>query len=232
MIMQCTFCINSVAHYFGDQPYTDQKTSRDSGLVSLLTFGEGYHNFHHEFPYDYRNGIRLLDFDPGKWLIRFFELLGLAYRVKRFSHEIIEKGKIQMEEKKLQQRKEKLHWGPQPETLPFMPMKEVAYRSSLRSGEDPEEREYLIVIDDVVYDLQKFIDEHPGGKGFIKAYLGKDASKAFYGGVYKHSMAAQNLLKIFAIGRLKKEVLYEELEEKPCYSEPILSDSPVPKKIN
>lgn len=48
LINQATFCINSVAHYFGDQPFDDRRSARDSYLVSFLTFGEGYHNFHHE----------------------------------------------------------------------------------------------------------------------------------------------------------------------------------------
>jgi stearoyl-CoA desaturase (delta-9 desaturase) len=226
-IMQCTFCINSVAHYFGDQPYTDQKTSRDSGLVSLITFGEGYHNFHHEFPYDYRNGVNFYDFDPGKWVIRTLEYAGLVYKVKRFSPETIEKGRIQMDEKKLQQRKERLHWGAQPETLPFMPMDEIVRRCSPH-GKEPNEREHLLVIDGVVYDVLKFVDEHPGGKGFIKAYLGKDATKAFNGGVYKHSVAAQNTLKMFAVARLEVDE-HEKLKEKESYPCIDLKDTPIPK---
>jgi hypothetical protein len=42
---------------------------RDSWLMSLVTFGEGYHNYHHEFPYDYRSGVKPWQFDLTKWLI-------------------------------------------------------------------------------------------------------------------------------------------------------------------
>jgi stearoyl-CoA desaturase (delta-9 desaturase) len=51
---------------WGTATYSDQRTPRDSYLVSLFTFGEGYHNFHHEFPYDYRNGLLWYHYDPGK----------------------------------------------------------------------------------------------------------------------------------------------------------------------
>lgn len=51
VMLHCTFCINSLAHYIGDFTYTDQRSPRDSFITALVTFGEGYHNFHHEFPY-------------------------------------------------------------------------------------------------------------------------------------------------------------------------------------
>ncbi len=45
LLMQCTFFINSLAHYSGSATFTDKRTPRDSYLVSLLTFGEGYHKY-------------------------------------------------------------------------------------------------------------------------------------------------------------------------------------------
>ena len=56
-----------------------------------MTFGEGYHNFHHEFPSDYRNGIRFFDFDPTKWLIYSLSKLKLASNLKKVDQEIIMK---------------------------------------------------------------------------------------------------------------------------------------------
>ena len=78
-----TFCINSLAHMIGSQPYTDENTARDNGAVALLTFGEGYHNFHHMFAHDYRNGVRWWQWDPSKWLINAMSWLGLAKNLKR-----------------------------------------------------------------------------------------------------------------------------------------------------
>ncbi|GAL18754.1 fatty acid desaturase [Vibrio maritimus] len=73
-----TFFINSLAHIWGTQPYTSKNTARDNGILAFFTFGEGYHNFHHIFEHDYRNGIRWWQFDPTKWLIRGSASIGLA----------------------------------------------------------------------------------------------------------------------------------------------------------
>lgn len=48
------FCVNSLAHWLGEQPFDDRRTPRDHFITALVTLGEGYHNFHHEFPSDYR----------------------------------------------------------------------------------------------------------------------------------------------------------------------------------
>jgi len=77
-----TFFINSLAHMWGLQPYTDDNTARDNGIVALLTYGEGYHNFHHMFAHDYRNGVRWWQWDPSKWFINAMRWLGLARNLK------------------------------------------------------------------------------------------------------------------------------------------------------
>jgi stearoyl-CoA desaturase (Delta-9 desaturase) len=78
-----TFFINSLAHMWGFRPYSDENTSRDNGVIALLTFGEGYHNFHHKFSHDYRNGVRWWQWDPSKWFISLMNWLGLANNLKR-----------------------------------------------------------------------------------------------------------------------------------------------------
>ena len=77
-VLNSTFCINSVCHLWGSQPHGKSDSSRDSWWVSLVTFGEGYHNYHHAYPTDYRNGPRWYNFDPSKWLIFGLFRLGLA----------------------------------------------------------------------------------------------------------------------------------------------------------
>ena len=69
MVHHFTFLINSLCHTLGSQPYSDKMTARDSAVTALLTFGEGYHNFHHTFQHDYRNGVKYWHFDPTKWMI-------------------------------------------------------------------------------------------------------------------------------------------------------------------
>lgn len=84
-----TFFINSLAHMWGSQPYSDKNTAKDNPIVALLTYGEGYHNFHHAFQFDYRNAVKWWQFDPTKWLIKTMSWLGLAKNLKQISEEKI-----------------------------------------------------------------------------------------------------------------------------------------------
>jgi len=77
-----TFAINSVCHAFGSKPYSLKLTARDNPITAFFTFGEGYHNFHHQFPNDYRNGIYWYHWDPTKWLIWFLGKFGLVSDLK------------------------------------------------------------------------------------------------------------------------------------------------------
>ncbi len=85
-VYHSTFCINSVCHMFGKATYDIYSTAKDHWFVALLTSGEGYHNFHHRFPGDYRNGVRWYHYDPSKWLINFLSRIGLASDLKRVSN--------------------------------------------------------------------------------------------------------------------------------------------------
>jgi stearoyl-CoA desaturase (delta-9 desaturase) len=78
VVHHATFLINSAAHTWGTQPYSTANTSKDSPLLSFFTFGEGYHNFHHTFQADYRNGHRWYHWDPSKWLIQSASWVGLT----------------------------------------------------------------------------------------------------------------------------------------------------------
>jgi stearoyl-CoA desaturase (delta-9 desaturase) len=77
-----TWFINSLAHTWGAQSFSQEHTAVDNYIISLLTFGEGYHNYHHTFANDYRNGIRWFHFDPTKWLIWVLNRCGLTYGLK------------------------------------------------------------------------------------------------------------------------------------------------------
>jgi stearoyl-CoA desaturase (delta-9 desaturase) len=99
-----TFFINSLAHIWGKQPYTDQNTARDNGWLAFVTYGEGYHNFHHIFEFDYRNGIRWWHFDPTKWLIKGCSFIGLTHNLKVCSEDKIVKARALMQLKRAQAR--------------------------------------------------------------------------------------------------------------------------------
>lgn len=105
VVHHCTFFINSMCHFWGYQPYTDTNTAKDNGILAVFTYGEGYHNFHHIFAADYRNGIRWYHHDPTKWFIKFLSYFKLVQDLKITSDYDIFKAKMIMFEKRLKAKK-------------------------------------------------------------------------------------------------------------------------------
>ena len=103
----CTWFINSLAHMWGSQPYTDENTARDNGALAFFTFGEGYHNFHHIFQNDYRNGVRWWQWDPTKWLINALSAMGLADNLKTVPDLWIQRAQLAMQFKRMESALEK-----------------------------------------------------------------------------------------------------------------------------
>ena len=101
-VQHCTFFINSACHTFGNQPYSDRCSARDSSLMAFFTFGEGYHNYHHEFQHDYRNGVKRWQWDPTKWAIWLFDKVGLASNLRRVPSEKILMAQITQAQQQLQ----------------------------------------------------------------------------------------------------------------------------------
>ena len=99
-----TFFINSLAHAWGTQPYTDENSARDNPVLAVLTFGEGYHNFHHIFAHDYRNAVRWWQYDPTKWIIATLASMGLASKLKRVPDVVIQRSRIAMQFKRLERK--------------------------------------------------------------------------------------------------------------------------------
>ncbi len=97
VLQHCTFLINSACHTIGRQPYSTRCSARDSFLLALFTGGEGYHNYHHEFQYDYRNGVKPWQFDPTKWIIWTLSKLGLARSLRRAPVDRIQSAERQTE---------------------------------------------------------------------------------------------------------------------------------------
>jgi len=194
-VQQATFCVNSLAHWLGDQPFDDRNSPRDHVITALVTLGEGYHNFHHEFPSDYRNAIEWHQYDPTKWSIWVWKQLGLAYDLKQFKNNEIEKGRVQQLQKKLDQKRARLDWGVPLDQLPVMEWDE--YVDQAKNGRG------LVAVAGVVHDVTDFIKDHPGGKAMISSGIGKDATAMFNGGVYMHSNAAHNLLSTMRVGVIR-----------------------------
>ncbi|KAJ2481641.1 stearoyl-CoA 9-desaturase [Coemansia sp. RSA 2131] len=196
LLHHATFCINSLAHTIGRRTYDDVQTARDSWITALVTMGEGYHNFHHQFPNDYRNAIRFYQYDPTKWFIRIASTMGLAYDLKTFPANEIEKGQIQMRMKELEMKRAKLAFGTPVNKLPVFTEEEFL-------DQVKNYKKQWMVIEGFVYDVKPFINDHPGGAALIRGGIGKDMTEAFNGGVYMHHNSARNLMNTsLRVGKL------------------------------
>ena len=101
MVQHATFCINSRCHRIGKRPYSTSHSARDSWVAAIFTMGEGYHNYHHEFEWDYRNGVKPWQLDPSKWIIWTLSKFGLAYDLRRVPREKILLAETRETERKL-----------------------------------------------------------------------------------------------------------------------------------
>jgi stearoyl-CoA desaturase (Delta-9 desaturase) len=104
VVQHCTFCINSLCHYLGAQPYSSKCSARDSWLMAIVTMGEGYHNYHHEFQYDYRNGVKPWQIDPTKWIIWILSKVGLTKQLRTVPPEKIILSELAEAQRKLENR--------------------------------------------------------------------------------------------------------------------------------
>ncbi|TDL24620.1 delta 9-fatty acid desaturase protein [Rickenella mellea] len=188
-----TFCVNSLAHYLGETPFDDKNTPRDHLITALVTIGEGYHNFHHQFPMDYRNAIKWYQYDPTKWFIWGCQQVGLASHLKTFPDNEVKKGQLTMQLKRLRRAQDDLSWPAENNDLPV-----VTWESYRKEAE----KRPLISIAGFIHDVADFLDEHPGGHAILLRNVGKDATASFFGGVYTHSNAAHNLLAMMRVGVL------------------------------
>lgn len=103
-----TYLINSAAHMWGNRTYDPNQTARDNWFIALFTFGEGYHNYHHTFAWDYRNGVRWYHYDPTKWLIKLCSWLKLATDLRQCSTYRIEMTRVAVQYKQALQQCERL----------------------------------------------------------------------------------------------------------------------------
>ncbi|KAG8889623.1 hypothetical protein FRB98_003426 [Tulasnella sp. 332] len=181
----CTFSVNSLAHWEGLQPYTDEITARGSLILALLTSGEGNHNFH-AFPQDYRAGPSPFDWDPCKWVITILHRhTNLIPAVQRAKDE-----DVRAAEEHMRERRKLLSTSPSPFNLlherhGYSEM--VPEVAPLRSDVDVAldvwdatqlyayietmgDKAVVLVIDGWVVDATRFASEHPGGALLLKKF--------------------------------------------------------------
>ncbi|MDQ2872797.1 MAG: fatty acid desaturase [Candidatus Eremiobacteraeota bacterium] len=77
-----TWLVNSAAHTMGYRTYRTDDRSTNNWLVALLSFGEGWHNNHHAFPYSARHGMHWYEIDTTWWCMQVLVFTGLADRLK------------------------------------------------------------------------------------------------------------------------------------------------------
>ncbi|KGB75132.1 stearoyl-CoA desaturase (delta-9 desaturase) [Cryptococcus deuterogattii R265] len=214
-----TFCVNSLAHWLGEQPFDNKHSPRDHIITALCTIGEGYHNFHHQFPQDFRNAIKWFQYDPTKWFIWTMSKLGLASHLKRFPDNEVKKGQYTMKLQLLKEQADELQWPKSSNDLPVISWDDFKAEAKERS---------LVAIHGFIHDCSSFVEDHPGGAHLIKRAIGTDATTAFFGGVYDHSNAAHNLLAMMRVGILDGGMEVEHLKRRPADSEASsITNSPV-----
>ncbi|KAJ5698398.1 hypothetical protein N7462_000403 [Penicillium macrosclerotiorum] len=196
--LHLTFLVNSVAHWAGSRPYSSRTTARDNPMIALLTLGESYHNFHHEFPTDYRNGVAWFDIDISKWIIWSLAQVGLATNLNKVPNEVIQACR----QPKSQRQHADRDGGDEIRAIDW-----DEYVRQAASGRA------LVAIAGFVYDVTDFLDAHPGGK-VLSMGIGKDATAMFYGGVFQHSVAASSILSTMQVyvirGGAQVEILKKE----------------------
>nr|WPS94691.1 Cytochrome b5-like Heme/Steroid binding domain [Naematelia aurantialba] len=213
-----TFCVNSLAHWLGEKPFDNKHTPCDHFITALCTIGEGYHNFHHQFPMDFRNAVKWFQYDPTKWFIWTMSKLGLASHLKKFPDNEIKKGVYTMKLLQLQQQSEQLKWPKSSNDLPVISWDDFKAEAKERS---------LIAIHGFIHDCSSFAEDHPGGAHLIKRAIGTDATTAFFGGVYDHSNAAHNLLAMMRVGILEGGMEVEFMKRRP-HADSVSSTSSTP----
>lgn len=203
VVQQHWLLISSLCHWkrfpLSSQPFDDSRSpiNLKLGLLGdLLTFGESNHNFHHEFPGDYRNGRDWYIFDPAKWFIYVLRIFKLANNLHQVSDEQVVKCLVQQQQKTIDEETSKLTWGIPIDRLPHM---SAAQFARMAKDEYLKNRKAFVAIDGIVHDVTPFIHDHPGGVALVEASIGKDATQAFNGAVYRHSNAARNLLSTMRV---------------------------------
>lgn len=78
-VLNSTWCVNSICHMFGSRPWNKDIQPADNYLVSIATAGEGYHNWHHQYPWDWRGSKdEWYMWNPTARFIELNKLVGLA----------------------------------------------------------------------------------------------------------------------------------------------------------
>jgi stearoyl-CoA desaturase (delta-9 desaturase) len=83
LLHHVTWSVNSICHFYGERPFETTDYSTNNWVLSVISFGESWHNNHHAFPTSAVHGIGRWQLDSSAGLISLLERMGLARNVKR-----------------------------------------------------------------------------------------------------------------------------------------------------
>jgi stearoyl-CoA desaturase (delta-9 desaturase) len=88
--LHCTWLVNSAAHLWGPRPYDKTINPAENRAVAWWAFGEGWHNYHHVFPWDYKTAeIGVYRYNFSAAFIDFMAWIGWAYDLKSVPEKIV-----------------------------------------------------------------------------------------------------------------------------------------------
>jgi fatty-acid desaturase len=87
--LHCTWLINSATHIFGSRRFETSDDSRNSFILAVLTFGEGWHNNHHAHQTSARHGMLWYEFDISWLTLKLLKSVGLVWGVRLVKPEVL-----------------------------------------------------------------------------------------------------------------------------------------------
>ncbi|KAM4729196.1 LOW QUALITY PROTEIN: stearoyl-CoA desaturase b [Anableps anableps] len=89
VVLNATWLVNSAAHMWGNRPYDKTINPRENPFVAISAIGEGFHNYHHTFPFDYATSEFGCKINLTTAFINLMCFLGLAKDRKSVSKDMI-----------------------------------------------------------------------------------------------------------------------------------------------
>ncbi|KAG5220169.1 delta fatty acid desaturase protein [Salix suchowensis] len=183
-------------------PFDDKHTPRDHLITALVTIGEGYHNFHHQFPWTTATPSASTSTTPqsGSSTPASSSASPASSRPSPTTRSARASSPCSSRNSA---RHRKNSRGPA--TLTTSPsstgtLVSIHFPSSLSFNwmvclavQEQAQKRPLILVSGFIHDVSDFLEEHPGGRHLLVKMIGKDATTAFFGGVYDHSNAAHNV---------------------------------------
>lgn len=93
LVLHVTWFVNSLAHWVGSKPFDKSIYPSQNSVVAYLSLGEGWHNYHHVFPWDYRTAEfgGLINYNITSLTIDLCSKVGLAYDLRTVTPEMIDR---------------------------------------------------------------------------------------------------------------------------------------------